>query len=578
MTKTTTAFLLSACNLFAVVGLVAQSEPTKPTYENRVHEKDGHYYVQKSLPVYLSFSVTPDGKDYPLKSEKHTPDANPMYLDTEGVNYIRSKWAVDPATGRAISPQREVLMEMYADGLAPKTRLNFTGAPRYRNSGTTYFGKGLSFSLSSRDGVSGVMETQYALNAAYTKYQSSVNVTKEGLNTLYYYSADYVGNTESTKTNAFTLDLTPPVSSHSIVGIVYNSNIIAPSTKFSLSTTDNLAGIRSVRYSFDQGGNNSYSPNISVRSLADGEHTLYYYATDNVSNEATKKSFNFYLDKISPVVTQKVVGDQYKSNYLYVSARTKINLTATDNKAGVKQIYYRMDGGSRMDYSSDFGVPSVLGAHYIKYQGVDNVENMRANKTLTVYVDNKAPETGIFYGSPQFFHRDTLFITSQTGVTLKYRDAHSGIQGTTYNIDGKGSKPYTLFTVPGEGNHVLGFSSIDNVNNREEVKTSKVFVDNTPPEIFINFSIEPIGNKGGLNIYPNYVRMFLGATDKHVGTEELMYAIDDAALSSYSSPRTLDVSELSRFKKRKKYSVRIVSKDKLGNQSEKTVEFYVGEK
>ena len=577
MIKPTTNFLLLVFCL-AIVGYSQAQEPTKPTYEKKVFEKDGNYYVQKSLPVYLSFSTTPDGKDYPLKSKQNPSDANPLYLDTEGINYIRSKWAVDPATGKTVSPQREVMMEMYADGLSPRTSLRFDGAPRYYGGGTTYFGKGLTFSLTSRDGVSGVMETQYALNGGYTKYSNSVGASKEGANTLYYYAADNVGNAEQTRSNNFTVDLTPPSSSHSIVGIVHNGNIIAPSTTFSLSTTDNLSGIRKVVYAFDSRGERRYSPNIGVSYLSDGDHTLYYYATDNVSNEASKKMFQFYLDKIAPTVTSKVVGDQYKSNYLYVSDRTKINLTATDNKAGVKQIYQRIDGGSQTNYSSDFSVPNQLGLHYIRYRAEDNVENMAANKTLAVYMDNKAPETGIFYGSPQFFHRDTLFITSQTGVTLRFRDQHSGVQSTSYNIDGGSTNPYSKFTIPGEGNHTVAFNSVDNVNNKEEQKTSKVFVDNTPPEIYINFSIEPIGKKEGLDIYPNYVRMYVGATDKHVGTETVLYSIDDAPLTAYSSPRTLDISELDRFKKIKKYKVRIVSKDKLRNQSEKVVEFFVGEK
>lgn len=576
MIKPTTKFFLVGLSLAFGFTCLAQ-EPTKPTYEKKVFEKDGNYYVQKSLPVYLSFSTTPDGKDYPLKSKQNPSDANPMYLDTEGVNYIRSKWAVDPSTGRTASPQREVMMEMYADGLSPRTRLNFSGAPRYYSGGTTYFGKGLSFALTARDGVSGVLETQYALNGAYTKYSNSVSASKEGVNTLYYYSADNVGNAEGTRSNTFTIDLSPPTSSHSIVGIVYNSTIIAPSTKFSLSTTDNLSGIRSVVYSFDDRSDRNYSPNIGVSYLSDGEHTLYYYATDNVRNEASKKSFKFYLDKIAPVVNHKVVGDQHKSNYLYVSNRTKINLSATDNKAGVKQIYQRIDGGGQANYSSDFSVPNQLGLHYIRYRAIDNVENMASTKTLAVYMDNKAPETGIFYGSPQFFHRDTLFITSQTGVTLRFRDQHSGIKSTSYNIDGGSTNPYSKFTIPGEGNHTVAFNSVDNVNNQEEQKTSKVFVDNTPPEIYINFSIEPIGKKDGLNIYPNYVRMYVGATDKHVGTDAVLYSIDDAPLTLYSSPTTLDISELDRFKKIKKYKVRIVSKDKLKNQSEKVVEFYVGE-
>jgi hypothetical protein len=216
--------------------------------------------------------------------------------------------------------------------------------------------------------------------------------------------------------------------------------------------------------------------------------------------------------------------------------------------------------------------------HYIRYRAEDNVENMAANKTLTVFMDNKAPETGIVYGSPQFFHRDTLFITSKTPVTLKYRDAHSGIKSTSYSIDGASNTAYSQFTIPGEGNHSVSFNSIDNVNNNEEQKSSRVFVDNTAPEIFINFSIEPIGTKNGLALYPNYVRMYVGATDKHVGTETVLYSIDGEPLTEYSSPRTLDISELNRFKKVKKYKVRIVSRDKLDNESEKTVEFFVGEK
>ena len=554
----------------------AQSEPSKPNYEKKVYLNDGKTYVQKSLPVYLKFSVTPDGTNYPLKSNAHPTDANPLYLDTEGVNYIRSRWAVDPETGKPVSPQREVQMELYADGLAPVTTLKFAGAPKYVSGGTTFFGKGLSFTLTPRDGVSGVMETKYALGSGYTNYGSAVNAGTEGAQTVYYYSADNVGNAEETKSKAFTVDLTAPTSSHEIVGIVYNGNILSPSTTFKLTTNDNLSGVRSVKYSFDGGSDRGYSPNIGMAGLGDGEHTLYYYATDNVSNVATKQSVQFYLDLIPPVADIQVNGNQYKGRYLYVSPRTKISLSATDNKAGVKNIYYRIDGKERYTYSDQFNIPNTLGVHTVKYDANDNVENLAANKYLTVFMDNEAPETGIVYGKPQFFDRDTLFITSQTPVKLVFRDAHSGIQKTMYSIDGAGDKAYSEFTVPGEGYHTITFNSTDNVNNVEQTKTSNVFVDNTAPEIYVNFSIKPIGKKGDKDIYPNYVRMYMGATDKHTGTESVMYSIDGGPLTLYSSAQTLDVSELSKFRKKKKYEVRVVAKDKLGNESEKTFEFYVG--
>ena len=77
------------------ISTLGQNEPSKPNFEKRVYLNDGNTYVQKQMPLYLKFSTEPDGKNYELKS-KSTPEyADPMYLDTEGVNYIRSRWAVD---------------------------------------------------------------------------------------------------------------------------------------------------------------------------------------------------------------------------------------------------------------------------------------------------------------------------------------------------------------------------------------------------------------------------------------------------------------------------------------------------
>ncbi len=567
--------LISAAVLLCSVAH-AQSEPSKPTYEKVVYENNGKTYVQKSLPVYVKFSVTPDGKNYPLKSSNHPEDANPLYLDTEGVNYIRSKWAVDPETGQPATPQREVMMELYADGLPPRTTHAFSGAPRYSNGGTVYFGKGLMVTLKATDGVSGVKETKYALGGSYSSYSSSISANSEGANSLFYYSADNVGNAEKTRSSAFTVDLTPPTTSHAIDGIVYNNTILAPSTQFKLSSNDNLSGVQTTYYSFDGGSNRNYGSTITMAGLSDGEHTLNYYSIDHVKNEATQQTFTFYLDKIAPEVSSSIVGDQFKGQYTYVSERTQFNLSATDNKAGVKNIYYRIDGKDRNTFSSDFKLPNELGVHTIKYDANDNVENLSKNHYLTVFLDNVKPVTSIEYGKPQFFHRDTLFINKETAIKLYPRDAHAGVKSTTYAVDGGSMKSYAQFNIPQEGYHTITFKSVDQVNNEEQTKTSNVFVDNTAPDIFVNFSIEPIGTKKEMKVYPEYVRMYIGATDKHVGTETILYSIDGEPLRAYSSPQTLDLSEVNRLKKNKKYSVRVVSRDKLGNESEQTFEFYVG--
>jgi hypothetical protein len=555
--------------------LWAQS-PKAINHEKKVVTKEGKTYVQKSLPLYLSFSTSPNGEKHTLNSESTKEYANPMYLDTEGINYIRSHWAVDQKTLKTIEPKVEIRFELYADGLAPRTSLGLKGAPSFSSSGVLYFGKGLSATLSSSDGVSGVEATNYSLNgSAYSSYANAVGLAKEGTNSFSYYAFDYVGNAENAKKTDFTVDLSSPSSSHSIEGISYQGNILSPSTKFALSSSDNLSGVNKTRYNFDGKGNGVYSAAISLNGLGDGEHTLSYHSTDNVNNEEGAKSFSFYLDKIAPEPTHAINGDQYQGNYLYVSSRTTVSLSATDNHAGIKNIEYKIDSDSYGTYGSALSIPNVSGLHNVRYRSTDNVENRSVSTLRPLYMDNTAPSTGINYGSPQFFDRDTLFINKDTEVSLRKSDAHSGLQKTEYKVDGGALKNYEVFTIPNEGNRVIGFFSTDRVNNKEAQKESKVFVDNTGPEIYINFSIQQIGSKEGLAVYPNYTRLYIGATDKHCGTEEIMYSINGEALRAYSSPYSLDISEVSLLKSAKKYSVRVVGKDKLGNSSEKTVDFFI---
>lgn len=576
------AFLLGGLSLILVANAFAQSEPSKPTYEKQVYiNGDGDIFVQKELPLYLKFSTSPTGQNYDLKATK-PQYGEPMYLDTEGPNFIRSKWAVDPETGRTAQPQQEVLYTVNADGLAPVTSLQFKNAPRYSSGGTVFYGKGLAFTLTSRDGVSGVKSTQYALGGGYNDYNADVSVGKEGAQSLYYYAVDFVGNAEKTKSSAFTVDLTAPKTNYEVVGVNKGGTILAPTANVKLTSTDNLSGVRTMYYTFDGGNARVYGGPVNVGGLSDGEHTIKYYAVDNVKNMeggeggANASTFKFYMDKIAPVPTHQVKGDQYKGNYLYISARTTISLAATDNKAGVKNIYYRIDGGERNTFSSDFKMPPVRGSHNVKYDANDLVENLSGNHYINVFMDVDAPETGIVYANPQFMDRDTLFITSKSNITLRMRDDASGVQKTEYQVDGGGFKTYAAFTLPTEGYHTINFRSTDNVNNKEGDKSSSCYIDNTAPEIFVKFSIEQIGTKNGKPVYPNYTRMYVSATDKKVGTESITYGMDGGAQQLYSSPQTLDASEVSRFRKNKKYEVKVVAKDKLGNTSEKLVEFYVG--
>ena len=561
------------------VFLVLAQEPSKPEHQHKVYQNDGNIYIQKQLPLYLKFSTTPDGQNYNLKSDSTSNYADPMYLDTEGRNFIRSQWAVNKETNKTVYPRIEILYEIYADGLVPKSSANFSGAPVFKKD-KVYYGKGLKVDISSKDAVSGIENIHYALGGDYMNYDSTLSIDDENEYTLYYYSNDNVGNAEKTKENSFVVDITPPSSKKEILDIVYKENILAPSASYKLTSTDGLSGVNKVYYSLDGGADKTYGNSITLTGLKDGDHTVNYYAIDNVKNTEVKKSFEFYLDKIAPVVNNAIQGDNYKGKYNYVSPRTKIDISASDNKAGINNIYYSIDGGERKPFSSSFNMPDKSGLHTVKYDAIDNVENRSKSSTLTVFVDNKAPETGIEYGSPQFFKEGELFITKDTKITLKARDQHSGVQTTKYAHDSGNMNAYSEFTIPSEGPHTINFISVDNVNNSEQQKQSKCHVDNIPPVIYANFSIEPTGTKSKdgkeLNMYPNYTKLYLGATDQKVGTETILYSIDDGPKITYSSPTTLDISESEKFKINKLYTIKIEATDKLGNSSEKVIEFYVG--
>jgi len=552
------------------------------THEKRTYiAPNGNFYIQKSLPVYLWLSTSKDASGAHLLESKGTEKyTNPMYFDTEGQNTIRSPHAVDQSTKKTVHPLSDIVFEVYADGLAPKSSTKFSGAPKYVKGNVIYYGVGLVVDITSRDGVSGVEKTYYSMDGgAYSNYSSTLNMNKEGDHILRYYAADNVGNAENPKSKSYIVDLTSPKTNYSVSDPKLG-DIVSPKAKITLTKTDNLSGVRNTKYYFDSRNPAIYYNPIPLSGLSDGDHTFTYYSADNVNNVETKLVYKFYLDKIPPVTTNAIQGDQYIGNYKYVSERTTINLSSTDNKAGVESITYLIDGTGKTTFSSPFKVPNKKGLHTITYYGTDKVTNKEGAKYLKVYMDNVPPTTAIIYGKPQFFDRDTLFINKTTKVKLTPKDYESGVKVTDYSVDGSKKTYNGAFTIPNEGYRKITFNATDRVNNVEQVKESFVFVDNTPPVIYHNFSIKPVSQttKNGktYDVYPNYTRLFLGATDRKVGTQKIQYSINGDPFKDYSSPYTLDVSELLLFKSKKKYSVTVKAIDKLGNENEKLIEFYVG--
>jgi len=548
--------------------------------------KDGKLYWNKNTPAYIRLAMTPSDTGQLLKSSRAVDEAQPYYFDTEGENKIRTRWATDPDTHKPISPKVEEEWKVYADSKPPRSIVDFIGSPVFFTNNRQYYGNNLSIDIFGKDKLSGVDKTFYSVNGEdYKEFQEEIRIPNEGDYEIKYYSLDNVGNVEPPKSKTFSLDLTAPESAYTLTGGTYN-NILSVSTKIHLNSVDTVAGISKILYSFDNGPEKltKEGSSISISNLENGNHTINYYAVDNVDNKEEKKSFSFYLDKLAPILSSTIIGDQYvKEGKIYFSGRSMLKLTGVDDKSGLKEIQYSIDGKDFFAYDDPFFLPSVSGMHTVKYFAVDNMQNKTEVKRMIdakyenyvfneekIYVDIKAPTVSYKFNGKNFVTRDTLFLSGNTKVVLGGKDSESGLGEITYTIDGETSKTYSgqlALSNLKSGFHTIEFIGYDNVRNNTKKKFSFI-LDNTPPELHYFYSVAPYSKRDGYNVYPEFMNIFLGATDITTGTKNIWYKVNNGKEQKYTGT-------ISGFKKNILNTVIIRTQDNLGNETSEEVQFYV---
>jgi len=551
-------------------------------------DSTGNFYWNKTAPLYLFVSNSPDGKENKrLISQKSAKYSNPVFLDTEGVNFIRTRNAVDPETKKVLEGV-EVLFEIYADGTAPETMVKYEGAIKHETEGVVYFKSGLGVTLSSQDALSGTKRIRYAINNKdFTTYESLLLFDEQGKFSLTYFSEDNVGNVEQEKTLRFEIDNEPSYSDLTINGIT-EKDVISLDSKMYILALDSMSGVGSVFYKFDNEPFVVYKSNgIPFSHLGEGPHSITYYSVDNVKNQEEEKTFEFYLDKSPPLMVADVLGDRFIVNdQVYFSGRTKLKLTAVDNKVGVKNIMVSIDGGEFEKYDQPIYLPSVSGLHSIRYYSVDNLDNSTISATKSsyvgrggfeeykhnvnkVYVDLTGPVINFRVLNHQFTRGDTLFIGPYSEIKFDGTDGESGFNNITYSLndeiaENKYSEPITLKV---RGYNTLNYYGYDNVNNRNVSKFS-FFLDDEKPKIYVQFSFGSIAKaEDGLLVYPENVGVFLSATDKVSGIRQFTYQLDDMPEKAYAG----QISGL----KKGKHTLTVTAYDFLNNRDTQQLTFYI---
>jgi hypothetical protein len=554
-------------------------EPLK--HEKRIYRAaDGKLYINKSLPMYLKIGTNSDttANTHLLRSEISKQYTNPFYFDTDGKNTIHTPSCVDTVTKIPLSPQREIIFEVYADSHSPESSISYGNVPKMLINGTQFYGKNCIISLTAKDLVSGVEKIVYSIDKEpYKPYSSSIQANQEKPYFFQYYSVDNVGNAEAIQARNFTVDLTSPVTTHQIIGD-QKDNIISKRTTITLKSTDSGSGVLNILYSIDDSKKSIYKGPINVNYLSEGEHTLTYYSVDKVSNQEEPVKFVFFLDNTPPVVVEEVLGDQFYINgKAYSSGRTKLKITAVDNKAGVQAIYYSIGNEPRQLYDKPFYLPNKSGSTIVRSFANDFVNNMsggtvQSSRTHATYIDLTGPSLVHSYTGPTFIMRDTVYINSTSKIKLIGKDSESGFKKITFSCDKEPEVDFADFVANNkEGFHEISYTGYDNVNN---TNLSRLFfiTDVTGPIIYTTFSILPFTKKktdsGEIDVYAGHVVLFLAAQDAKVGYDKLYYSINGAREILYTTM-------ISGFKSGQNYNLVVRALDKLGNQTKTELKFAV---
>ena len=580
-----TAILLGMVMLFSNPQNVLQAQsfdiPQK-NYDYRVYRDTASQmlYWPKALPVYVRLSASDNSAapSHLLKeaavtssdeSETNGQKKNKIELEISGNQYIR--W-VDFKT-------KDTLMFLFqADGIAPATQILLEGAPKYENDGVTYYGRGLTADFEANDDHSGIQDILVSVNGAdYSPYFGRLEFGQPTNYIVKYYSVDNVGNMEDAITRNFQVDLNAPVSDLQVEG-THQGSILAPSAKITLGAEDDKSGIKNILEAMnDTTQAQMYDDPIEVSALDEGNHTLYYHSTDQVENVEKWKSYRFYLDQTSPETQLVVEGDQYENGAFYVSSRTRYLLEFKDNKTGVKNTQFYIDNNPETDFTGEkFQLPETEGGHTVTFWSVDNVENREADNTRNLFLDRTPPESSHEFRGVSFDRRGTTWITSETAIALNASDSDAGVQQTYYTIDNdvqdaEYTEPIRLST---EQKYLINYYSVDNVNNTESAKTASIVVDDTPPEIIMNYSSGSIGSSSDgdgpvLEQYPLNTVMYVAATDQSSGANNIWISKNGGGEKPYTMPV--------KFESPGEQELQIRTRDNVGNERIKEIRIIIAE-
>jgi hypothetical protein len=452
---------------------------------------------------------------YRVDAGNWTVFAGPFALG-EGRHHV-DFYAVDLA-GNAEVPQS---VDVHVDTTPPTTTSALSGTVGSEG----WYVSNVTITLTAFDGTSGVASVRYRVDGGAWLAYSGPFAVHEGVHVIDYFATDAAGLSEPLQTVTVQVDTTPPVTGAELSGTAGADGWFVSNVTVSLNASDATSGPASVTYRLDGG---SWSLYAAPFVLADGVHTVEFFATDVAGNAEPMRSLSIAIDTTPPTTDATATGTLGQGGW-YLSPVT-ISLHATDPGSGIAEVRCRVDEGTWTTACASLVVGE--GVHTVEYYATNGAGLLESIQSLTVRSDLTPPATAETLSGDL---GDNGWYRSNVTVTLNATDGGSGVAGIQYRVDGGSWNDYSAPFLLLNGQHILDFYAFDVAGNVEPLQSITVLVNTIAP--ITTASVAGTSGNGGW--YVSDVTVTLTATDGMGGVDQILVRLNGGAWTPYAGPITL---------------------------------------
>ncbi len=349
------------------------------------------------------------------------------------------------------------------------------------------------------------------------------------------------------------IDLTPPVTSHTLAGTLGAGGYYSTDVQVELTATDSGAGVDKTYYSTNGIDYSEYSTAFTFSVST----TLYYYSIDNLGNEEIALIVSIAIDKLAPTVMISSPSD-----YSYDSDGLITIVWSGDGTGSV--INYMIDYGTGFASATSPWTQALAdGLQAISIKAIDGADN-EAIAIIHVTVDTSPPTmpvitspiTGSWLGS-------TLYVEWTASM-----DTGSGISHYIVTFYRDGSPVHTStplvstsfdWNMGTTGDYDIMVSAVNNAGLVADSSTVLIHVDITPPTApVINFP------RSGEWTKPSITVSWSPSTDTGSGLDYYIVKFFKEGSPAHTSGPITMTNYLWTAPSDGSYSVKVTAYDKVG--------------